>query len=1147
MLTFAGKPWRFAPPPRAIALLAYLATRPGKPVTRPRLAALLWPDDAEEEARAKLRRHLYQLQKALPPDIAWVDVETSSVCWNANAPAIVDVVEFERHAADESTYPRAIELYAGDFMSTLVDEWAIAERERLRTMQLNMLQTLGAKALAQRRFKDATQFSAHVLSLDPWREEAVRLDMFAKHELGDRSAALAAYDRFAERLQVELNVEPMPETQSLRDAIAGNERLAMPVTEGDDEPSLFEAQGERRLPLVGREAELERMKTAWSRAARGFGTTVFVSGEAGIGKSRLAGELASIVRAQGGRVLAGGVSNPESESYQPVLAALRSGIAQCVRADVSDTWLSALAEVLPEIHGVRTGIPPSGALEPQRAEQRLFEALARMLEALGKQKPLLLVLEDLHWAGEPTLELLRFLARRLGTLPLLIVATFRTGDGETHSLLALRRTLQQEHRAIGISLAHLTQDDLTQLVADAGLFHGAPQELVSRVASLSGGNALFATQLLFGYVESHTLPDVGAALETIGTAITARFERLEGRTRAIAQAAAAAGETFDSDLVASIGGWPERDVLDAFDVLIDKGMIREAGAIKLEYGFAHALIAQALYESTPQRERALRHRRIASLMERRTQGDRSHLGAIARHWELAGELGRARAAHQRAGEAALAVYARSDAALHARAALQLAQTDEERFESLLLLAAAQMRSADVERWRADIDEAVATARRLGGKTKLFEALKIREAYQLQTGDRDGQRETIREMLELALGDDMRTQRTAALDLLGNLERLIGRLNESVLLHREALALAEKGTDRATISSIHRHLVQSLSRTGDIEGVAEQVQAHRTLLAHGATPAERLDLVASEVSLLLALDDEEGVRAKGYELLDAAQIVGDLALEGQAHLVIAHYFRDGEEGREHYEAAGRLAEQIGERLLYLTAMLNWGSTEAEFGCVDRSIELASIALPIAREVKAPAQTCFALVTLSEAHRLKGDLDSALRYANEAVTLIGGSNDKRTVASAQLVLGMALFERGDLPKGLAAMERATELRREAQGQLALAESLAHLAIAYLEAELVDEAIECEAELLTCVENSGLRRNAPLFCWALSRIAEARGDRREAFKWSARGQTAVTERMRTLDAARAADYRRLPYVRGLISRGGGLPEKNTVPRSS
>jgi DNA-binding SARP family transcriptional activator len=1146
VLTFEGAPWRFAPPPRTVPLLAYLALRPGTPVTRARLAALLWPDDPEEDARGKLRRHLHQLQKALPQGIAWVDVQSGSVCWNAQSPALVDVVEFERFAAGESTYARAVDLYGDDFMGTLVDEWIITERERLRAMQLDMLYALGTCARDERRFKDAAQFASRILVLDPWREDAIRLEMSAKYELGDRSAAIAAYDRFTERLQAELGVDPMPETQALRYAIVGNARLAPPLREhGEEEPQT--AQHERRLPLAGREDELARLTSAWDRAARGFGTTVFVSGEAGIGKSRLAFELASIARAQGGRVLNGGVSDPESEPYQPVLAALRTGIACCVQADVPGPWLSALAEVLPEIHGVRAGISPSGVLEADRAQQRLFEALARMLEAISRQKPLLLVLEDLHWAGEPTLELLRFLAPRLGSLPLLIVATYRTGGSETPALLSLRRKLLQEHRAIGVSLTHLTHGDLAQLVADAGVFGDAPEDLVPRVALLSGGNALFATQLLYGYVESRTLPDASSALETIGSAIAARFERLEGRTRAIAQAAATAGETFASDLVASIGGWPEHEVLDAFDVLIDKGMIREAGAVRLEYAFSHALIAQALYESTTERERKLRHRRIASLLERRSDGDRSQQGAIARHWMLAGEFARARAAHQRAGEAALAVYARADAVPHARAALDLAQNDRERFESLLLLAKAQMRSADVERWRADVDGAVAVARGLNDETQLYEALKAREAYQMQTGDRDGQRVTILEMLDLASGDGMRAQRVAALDLLGNLERLIGRLEDGAALHRQALALAELGTDRATISSIHRHLVQSLSRLGDIEGVTQQVRAHRALLAQEATPAERLDLLASEVSLLLALDDEQGVREKGNEILAAAQLIGDLALQGQAHLIIAHYFRDGEDAREHYEAAGRLGEQIGERLLFLTAMLNWGSTEAEFGCADRAIELASIALPIAREIQAPAQTCFALVTLSEAHRINGDLEQALRYANEAVEIIAGSSDKRTVASAHLVLGMALLERGNSREGIAAMERAAALRREAKGQLALAEALAHLAVAYLDAHDPAAAIACGAQLLECVESSGLRRNAPLFCWALARVAQARGDRSEAFKWSARGQTAVAERLRSVDGARAAGYCRLPYVRDLSAPGAVLPEKSTARRNS
>lgn len=1147
--SFGGAPWRFAPPPRALPLLAYLTLHPGTPVSRTRLAALLWPDDAEDVARANLRRHLHQLQRALPPcDAGWIRVEQRSVCWNAESPSRIDVVEFERFAADASTFDRAVQLYRGEFMAPLSDEWIIAERERLRAVQLEMLCALGERAQEERRFKEASQYAWQILALDEWREDALRLDMSARYESGDRSAALAAYDRFAERLDAELGVEPMPETQALRASIEANLRLKEPVAPIDTEDAFDGSQTERRLPFVGREEELERLTSAWSRAARGFGTTVFIGGEAGIGKSRLAFELASIVRAQGGRVLAGGVSNPESEPYQPVLAALRKGIAYCVQANVADTWLSALADVLPEIRSVRGDIAPSEFLEPDRAQRRLFESLGRVFEAVGKQKPLLLVLEDIHWAGEATLELLTFLARRLGSLPLLIVATYRTGNAiESSALVSARRRLLQEHRAVGVSPGHLSESDLERLVASAGVFYGAPDELAARVAFLSGGNALFATQLLYGYAESRVLPDRTRALQTIGAAISSRFDRLEGRTRAIAQAAAIVGESFDTDLIAAIGGWPEYEVLDAFDVLIDKGMIREAGAPALEYAFSHALIAQSLYESAPERERTLRHRRIASLLERRAQGERSHQSAIARHWMLAGERARARKAHQRAAEAALAVYARADAERHARAALQLAEDERQRFACLFVLAQAQMRTANVERWRGDIDELVASARNLGGNREQYEALKMREACQMLTCDRDGQRAAIREMLELSTDEDMRTQRVQALDALGNLERLVGRLEESVTLHREALALAENGADRATISSIHRHLVQSLTRLGEIEAAAEQVRAHRALLAEPVAPAERLDLLASEVSLLLALDDEEGVREKGYEILGAAQAVGDLALEGQAHLIVAHYFRNDREAREHYEAARQLGEQLGDRLLFLTAVLNAGSTEAEFGRAERALELAGIALPIAREIDAPAQTCFALVTLSEARRLRGEADAALAYAEQAVDASRESSDKRVVASAHFARGMALFERGEVGEGIAALECAASLRRQAQGQLALAEALAHLVLKYLEIGDLDAAGERGRELLACVEGSGPRRNSPLFCCALAGVARARGDRAQAFKWSARGRTAVQERLGRIDPAGVDDYLRLPHVRELTAPDEAPRETRKVRHSS
>lgn len=144
--SYDGTPWRFAPPPRALPLLVYLALRPGTPVLRARLAALLWPDDAEETARANLRRHLHQLQKALPPGTPWISVDTTSVCWNSAAAARVDVVEFERLARDDASQAEAAQLYRGDLAEPLYEEWIIGERERLRGIQLDLLYALGNRA-----------------------------------------------------------------------------------------------------------------------------------------------------------------------------------------------------------------------------------------------------------------------------------------------------------------------------------------------------------------------------------------------------------------------------------------------------------------------------------------------------------------------------------------------------------------------------------------------------------------------------------------------------------------------------------------------------------------------------------------------------------------------------------------------------------------------------------------------------------------------------------------------------------------------------------------------------------------------------------------------------------------------------------------
>src|SRR5207302_10533623 len=223
---YEGKPHKFSAPPKALPLLAYLLLNRDGPVSREKVAFTIWEDDSEEDARANLRRHLHHVQRALPrpaEDRPWVLADGDSLQWNPAADWWLDVAEFKRIAARPSERVAAVELYVGDLLENLYDEWLYAPRDALRNAYQALLGELLHESRSTRDFSRAAGYAQRILANDPWREDTVRQLMAIRYEGGDRAGALAVYQQFDQRLRDEMDVDPMPETSALRDAILRNE------------------------------------------------------------------------------------------------------------------------------------------------------------------------------------------------------------------------------------------------------------------------------------------------------------------------------------------------------------------------------------------------------------------------------------------------------------------------------------------------------------------------------------------------------------------------------------------------------------------------------------------------------------------------------------------------------------------------------------------------------------------------------------------------------------------------------------------------------------------------------------------------------------------------------------------------------------
>jgi len=523
-----GSPYRFTAPPKALPLLAYLVLRRVAPVPREKIAFTIWEDETEEDARANLRRHLYHLQRALPaPPRAsspWVVAESDTIQWNPESGASTDVDDFERLAANERSRAAAVEFYGGDLLEGSYDEWLFADRDRLRNLYHSILGDLVVECRGRRDLTRAADYAARILNSDPWREDAVRHLMSVRYESGDRAGAIAVYQHFDRRLREEMGVEPMQDTVALRDLIMRNEALPLVLpgrggsavsvsSKDEDDDGSREAPSAPLLPFVGRDSEMERLRMSWSRAARGRGRVVLIGGEAGIGKSRLAAEFALQAQAQGGRLLIGTTTYPEGKPFQAIADALRGAAPLLVALDIAPIWVAVAAQAVPELRARKPDLPTPPDVDPAHERIRLFEAFAVCFEALAKQRPLVVILEDLHWAGEATIAAVQFIIRRLAQQPVLAIATYREEDApRVHPLRRMRRELQEEKILFTLAPTPLGRDDIADLLGRiAAPNSGAVtrENEADELRERSAGNPLFLNELIQG-IREHWVAASGA-------------------------------------------------------------------------------------------------------------------------------------------------------------------------------------------------------------------------------------------------------------------------------------------------------------------------------------------------------------------------------------------------------------------------------------------------------------------------------------------------------------------------------------------------------------------------------------------------------------------------------------------------------------
>jgi len=772
-VTWAGHPLSI-PRRQTRALLYCLAVRP-ESVPREQLCFLFWPDIPESKARFHLSRLLTHLRRALPaPELLLTAGDTVSLdpqrVWS-------DVVAFERggthlipHAlhpfpppaeekedeGDWSEVQHAVDLYRGPFLagfslpgSPEYETWVTQERRALERSYLEVLAALMEELAARSEWEAAIACARRYLATDELAEGVHRRLIEILAVSGDRSGALRQFERCVAILERELGVSPLPETRAAYLAVLQGSTPTRPPAPSKPWTTLPTLDA----PLIGREDALAQLEQAYSLARAGRGEVVLISGEPGIGKSRLLQDFAGEVPSQATLVIASSHEAEQDVPYAPLVEALRPLVPSLdwQHCAVPPFHLSEIARLLPELRTRLPDLPEPGPITPGGKQVRLFEALSCWLRALAADRPpLVLCLDDLHWADEATLAWLSYFAREMASAPVLVLGTRRSG--ESGKIAALRSELRRRDILREVRLEGLTQGDVLHLVRSLSGQTVAAGRFGERLHRETGGNPFFLLETLRAMFEAGLLRQDergwstamdGSRLDdrqlplpdTVQQAIRDRLRRLPPQTRQVLEAAAVIGHRFDLDLVQKTSGRQESEVVDALDQLVARQVISEQEG---GYHFNHDLIRAVVQGDLSYGRRRLLHRRAGEALEERRPDD---VAALAWHFECAEELAKAARYALQAGNAAKNVFAYVEARAQFDRALAALTREAARLRDPQAIAANRRQRiqaldgrgwafrllGDMQAYARDSQEVARLARLLGDQATLAH-LRWREAY-----------------------------------------------------------------------------------------------------------------------------------------------------------------------------------------------------------------------------------------------------------------------------------------------------------------------------------------------------------------------------------------------------------------------------------
>lgn len=1070
------------------SLLAYLIFHRHQPHRRSKLAALFWGDCDEVHAHHSLATALWRIRKQLGVSVLLTDSE--SVQFNPHTLLWLDVAEFEDHLSQAECNPKglaavahlekAAELYRGDLLEGFYDDWCLDERYRLESLYLQALRRL-INWHAQQGNATAVLLYAHsYITRDPLTEEIHLSAMRAYKMQGDELGARRQWQRCCETRLAELHLPPSPAMIEQAKDILGT-LFAHPWETKPLRPKEYPRLGNfERSPFVGRAAEMEHLTELWEQTLQGQGSMVFLAGEAGVGKTRLAEEFSSRVRCMGGLAVHGNCYELERIlPLQPIREIMQALVSNdlALLQEIPEWERLELARLIPHIepHGVKNE-PPLILLQPEH-QIILFQAMLTFVRHYANRLPLLLVVEDLHWAADTTLAALHFMARRLSTSPVLILGTFRPEEISQCSKLGEMVTLLVRNgQAQVLLLERLSKESILELVRRIDLVDLSDDE-VERLYAYTEGNAFYTLETLRAYVEGNQTRNGFPITKSIQSLIQSRLGQLSPLARKLIAYAAVAGGSFDFDLVHLAAGIDEDLVLEGIEELIRRGFLREGSSTtKADYEFIHQIVHDCAYHQIHYRRRQHFHCKIGEVLESILADPSLQAASLAFHFEAGGNFEKALSYHHLAAQKATAVFAWQEAEQHQDRVLEILATLDpdvslqntadrygkvlaERAELHYLQGNLVERDQDLETLKelatrtqnshlqlqalmrqtcylnldaryvqaiAQAEEGISLAEKLGdNRTRSYLLSQLGFAYYF-LGKPQFALQALEEALSLLPEDDCETRRHI-IHTLGYVHFHIG--NYALALDYQQQAYCEHqglgdfngmvwaGLDIAAISMQMGWLGEAEHYITEHLEMAQRMGAC-SAEAYGLNQLGNLKLKQGNYAAAIqtfrhSLSRQEGLRT------EHGRVAAQLGL-GFAY----YHLGANSEARGWLQTAIETARRIDHRRRLVEALIGLGLTEIAAGNFENAKLSLVKAIETARDCQSLGNLAAGLTALARLYRKSGETEAALWVASEALQVSRQLKIPVCEMWAELEIGLSHLAKGDKDTALIHTQRAVE---------------------------------------------------------------------------------------------------------------------------